>query len=322
MSRLQMLVAVSSVILGASAWAGSVTIPNTFTANTAAVADEVNDNFTAIKTAVDDNDARTTTNTQDIATISANYVSGNGDLSTALTGTVTVGVGDAAVTGVDTLFSSELNVGDPIKITGETFTVASIVDDLNLVLDVAHSAGALSVTAYKDGDLLTVKNSNNENQLVIDKSGNADLSGYFIRRVARATGFNEQDNTDEGLISTRVLNITKARDDTAIRIGYSDNFRTYNASSSTSCSWELRVDDDPTDGTDAISCPGGVLAYANFDLTPNNYLRLGSVFGYCEGLTAGSYQIQVWVSTTPGQSSANCHTGWESRWTLEAEEVY
>ncbi len=44
-----------------SAWAGSVTIPNTFSAGTKAEADKVNENFTAVKTAVDDNDARINT---------------------------------------------------------------------------------------------------------------------------------------------------------------------------------------------------------------------------------------------------------------------
>ena len=40
--------------------AGTVTQPHTFTNGTVADADEVNENFTAVKTAVDDNDARTT----------------------------------------------------------------------------------------------------------------------------------------------------------------------------------------------------------------------------------------------------------------------
>ncbi len=40
------------------AHAGSVTVPNNFTAGTQAVAAEVNDNFSAVKTAVDDNDSR------------------------------------------------------------------------------------------------------------------------------------------------------------------------------------------------------------------------------------------------------------------------
>jgi len=329
MFSLRISVAVSSVMLGAAAWAGPVTIPNTFVANTPALAAEVNDNFSAVEIAVDDNDARITnnaaaisTNTQDIATISANYVSGNGDLSVALTGAVTVGANDTAVTGVGTLFTSELNVGDAIKIAGEALTVASISDDTNLLLASAHTAGALSVTAYKDGDLLAVKNGNDEPQLVIDKSGNADLSGYFIRRIARATGFDQADGRDVGLIPSRVLNITKTRDDTAIRIGYSDSFRVYTANGANSCRWELRVDDDPTDGTDAISCPGGMLAYDIYDQSGNNNHRSGTVFGYCEGLAAGSYQIQVWVSSSPGYSGADCYTGWNSRWTLEAEEVY
>ena len=48
--------------------ATDVTIPNTFTSGTAAVAAEVNDNFTAVKTAVDDNDGRITTNATAITT--------------------------------------------------------------------------------------------------------------------------------------------------------------------------------------------------------------------------------------------------------------
>ena len=44
------------------AWAGNVTIPNTFTDGTAAVAAEVNANFSALEAEVDDNDARITAN--------------------------------------------------------------------------------------------------------------------------------------------------------------------------------------------------------------------------------------------------------------------
>lgn len=41
-------------------WAGALTIPNTFVANDPAVAADVNENFTAVETAVDDNNSRIT----------------------------------------------------------------------------------------------------------------------------------------------------------------------------------------------------------------------------------------------------------------------
>lgn len=44
----------------ATAFADQATIPNTFTSGTAAVAADVNDNFTALKTAIDDNNSRIT----------------------------------------------------------------------------------------------------------------------------------------------------------------------------------------------------------------------------------------------------------------------
>ena len=55
------LIVMVSVVMGIGiAWAGSVTIPNSFVANTTAVANEVNANFDAVKVAVDDNDSRIT----------------------------------------------------------------------------------------------------------------------------------------------------------------------------------------------------------------------------------------------------------------------
>lgn len=50
-----------AVGMGRNAYAGSVTITNTFTSGDPAVASEVNQNFTDVKNAVDDNDSRITT---------------------------------------------------------------------------------------------------------------------------------------------------------------------------------------------------------------------------------------------------------------------
>ena len=62
--------------------------------------------------------------------------------TSALTGTVTVTAGTAAVVGVGTLFTTELSVGDSIKIGTEVHTVSAITDDLNLTLATNHVAGA------------------------------------------------------------------------------------------------------------------------------------------------------------------------------------
>lgn len=65
-------------------------------------------------------------------------------VNVALTGTVGVTVGDPNVTGVGTLFTSELSVGDTIRIVDSllverTFTVLIITDDTNLILSANYS---------------------------------------------------------------------------------------------------------------------------------------------------------------------------------------
>ena len=58
----------SCLFISSQVFAGEVTIPNTFTAGETAVAADVNADFTAVKTAVDDNNARITNNATDIST--------------------------------------------------------------------------------------------------------------------------------------------------------------------------------------------------------------------------------------------------------------
>lgn len=59
-----------------------------------------------------------------------------------LAGSVTVGTGLTAVSGVDTKFTTELSVLDYINIAGEVHQVSVITDDFNLVLGTPHVAGA------------------------------------------------------------------------------------------------------------------------------------------------------------------------------------
>ena len=70
--------------------------------------------------------------------------------TSALTGTVTVGAANTTVTGSGTLFTSQYNVGDLIKI-GSTTThrIASIASATSLTLASAHGAGASGVAHTK-----------------------------------------------------------------------------------------------------------------------------------------------------------------------------
>ena len=86
----------------------------------------------------------------------------DGDLSLALTGTVTVSAGTANVTGTGTAFLTEARAGTPIKIGSEVFTVASTSSNTALVLDSNHVAGAAGATAYKDNPYHQIYNGNGE----------------------------------------------------------------------------------------------------------------------------------------------------------------
>lgn len=77
------LILLTVSLVGTHTWAGSVTVPNTFVDGATASASEVNANFDAVKTAVDDNDSRITTNTTDINTNAANITANMNAISAA-----------------------------------------------------------------------------------------------------------------------------------------------------------------------------------------------------------------------------------------------
>ena len=63
------------VSMSAPVFAGNVTIPNTFSSGTPAVAAEVNANFNAVASEINDNDGRITTNSTEIANLKATITS-------------------------------------------------------------------------------------------------------------------------------------------------------------------------------------------------------------------------------------------------------
>ena len=140
-----------------------------------------------------------------------------GSVSTALTGTVSVTIATTAVVGVGTLFTTELEVGDAIKIGTEIFTVATITDALNLNINSAHVAGASAVIAYSDSTLFNVNTGEDRNLLTVDKSGLATFASsvdLFRRLKVKQPDIGDGESVGLAILNaseTQQWNITTGR---------------------------------------------------------------------------------------------------------------
>jgi len=124
-----------------------------------------------------------------------NTLSAIGNFSTALTGTVSVFATNNTVGGTGTLFITELKVGDAIKIGTQKFTVASIIDDLNLTIDSLFVApDVTNVTAYTDANLFSIKNGDNQEKVTISKTGHLNIGSTSREAPNYAYSLNLVDN--------------------------------------------------------------------------------------------------------------------------------
>jgi len=137
---------ISLLVIAAShaVYADNATIPHAFTANTPAKADEVNANFSAVKSSIDDNDARITTNTTSISNV-----------STATTVNASAITANAAAISTNTTAIDQntnaigLNASDTAQNTAEIAANASdilthSVDISSIQTDVAANTAAIA----------------------------------------------------------------------------------------------------------------------------------------------------------------------------------
>ena len=138
------------------------------------------------------------------------------------------------------------------------------------------------------------------------------VNGVVVRKVWAATGY-RNDEKNEGQIIDRILSVTKLLGtESVLRITYFDNFRV--VGNQVGARWEIRINGTPSN-------PAIVLDRYQSSASNNSHIS-GTLVGYAQNLKAGTYEIQVWVSTIVGTNAGDAYTGWQGQtWTLEAEEV-
>jgi hypothetical protein len=165
------MVAVGLVLFSLAAFAGDVTIPNTFTAGTTAKAAEVNANFAAVEAAVDDNDAR-------IDTLVSTAAIKNGALQTNLNADMLDGLHEAAFFRLD---ENETVNGIPAfngGTSGSTapFSVDSNTKVTNLNADLLDG---IDSTAFASSShwhyFLNASDGSPTNALYLDTAGNVGI---------------------------------------------------------------------------------------------------------------------------------------------------
>ena len=146
---------------------------------------------------------------------------------------------------------------------------------------------------------------------VTDPTAALEVQGDIIRTIARAQGFNQGDDTNSGPLSTRVLNFTKRRNDTGLRVTYTDNIRVFG--SNTAGRWEVRFN--------GASAPLFPLAWDFYVSSTAFTHQPATMVGTAFNLPAGVYSVRVYVGPSPGYGVTDLYTGWQGAWSLEVEEV-
>jgi hypothetical protein len=144
---------------------------------------------------------------------------------------------------------------------------------------------------------------------------------FVIRRIQRTVGYGN-DGRDSGYLDGRRLVFDKSRDDTSVRVTWSDNRRGIGYIYGY---WEIYFNRQPC--TD----PGPVRFWHHSYTSPHNHNDNhynSTLIGYCRAtsagpMRAGEYTIEIQIHHQGG-SSSDWYVGWNAstQFVIEAEEVY
>jgi len=136
---------VTTLFFSTSAYAGALTIPNTFTTGTPALAAQVNANFSAAKTAVDDNNTRITANAASAATNATNITANAASAATNATN-ITANAASTATNAANITTNAASAVTNAANITANAASAAT--NAANITANAASTVtNAANITA-------------------------------------------------------------------------------------------------------------------------------------------------------------------------------
>jgi FtsZ-binding cell division protein ZapB len=215
------------------------------------------------------------------------------------------------------------------QISGLQTTVTSQESKITTLQSEKEALSTEVSTLETSNSTLSTKVTNQATQISTLETENQNLKTELSepRKIFYTTGYQEDGRDDDKeSLDSRVLNISKDKSDTAIRITYTDTLRVY--TSSGACQYELRVFDQY--GSQQVQCNNlkFVLFDSSGDGSIQNHHRTSTLSGVCEKLPVGDYIVKAYVTNEftdlggTDYSGANCFTGWNTQFLLQAEEIY
>ncbi len=202
---LLMLIALNVAVLGIGpVLAGNVTIPNDFVGGTTAVADEVDENFSAVATEVNDNDTRITTNTTNINTNDTRIT----------TNTTGISANATAIQSKQNRVTESCTTGQSIRVINENGTVVCQPDtnsggDITAVvagtfLSPGGSSGSvtLNVVGMPGVDWSqsnTVTYATTTDTTLLSRTISTPAAGYILAMFGSFIGFNHTNGASQNM---------------------------------------------------------------------------------------------------------------------------
>jgi hypothetical protein len=221
-----------------------------------------------------------------------------GSASKQLTGTVSTSLGNLAVTGSATAFTTELWVGAPLKIGSAVYRVASIADDGTLALASAATANVSGAAAFTETTLLRVDDSaGGASRLYVGANGavgigtatptqalevNGKIKSVNLRAFASASDFVLTDSTTWVDMPGMSLTVQGS----GLPVVISANWTTYHRTSAGVGYFDLQVD-----GT---TVAGSVQQYPSDSSVTTQHLQA------LQTLEVGSHTLKVRWRTDKG----------------------